>query len=141
MSQENVEMVREQFEATNRGDFAAPMADWDDDIEVTYGGDAGIASAAGLDLRAGTYSGRAAVGEFFGEWFRMFRPVHFDLLQVVGGDDAVAVAARHTAHGRGSGVEVVEDVFYEYRLRNGKIVRITFHPSWAEALEAVGLGE
>jgi hypothetical protein len=34
MSQENVEIVREQFEATNRREFAVPMASWADDIEL-----------------------------------------------------------------------------------------------------------
>ena len=62
MSQENVAVVREQFEATNRREFARPMADWADDIEV-------VETREG-DIRSGTYAGREAVGEFFGAWFR-----------------------------------------------------------------------
>jgi ketosteroid isomerase-like protein len=127
-----VEVVREQFEATNRRDFARPMADWADDVEVV-----------GFEgTNAGTYSGREAVGDFFGDWFRAFGGgVHFDVQKIRDAGDAVAVAAHHRARGRHSGIEVTSDFFYEYRLRDGKIVRIQFHPSWVEALEAVGLSE
>jgi ketosteroid isomerase-like protein len=96
MSQENVGIVREQFEATNRRDFARPMADWADDIEV-------VETREG-DIRSGTYVGREAVGEFFGAWFRAFRAVHFELLEIRDGGDSVAVAARHRAQGKHSGI-------------------------------------
>ena len=132
MSQENVEVVREQFQATKRRDFARPMADWADDIEVV---------ARGGDINSGTYTGREAVGEFFGARFRAFRAVHFELLEIRDGGDSVAVAARRRAQGRYSGIDATEDFFCEYRLRGGKIVRITFHRTWSEALAAVGLRE
>ena len=132
MTRENVEIVREQFEASNRREFAAPMAAWTDDIQLT--------SRPG-DINAGTYSGRETVGEFFGAWFRAFRDIHFDVVEIRDVDDAVVVTARHRARGRSSGVEVSETFFYEYRLRDGKIARIRFHDNWGEALEAVGLRE
>ena len=132
MSEVNVEIVREQFEATNRQDFAQPMADWADELQL-------VAIDGPL---AGTYSGRKVVGDVFGDWFRAFGgDVHFDVLDIRASGDAVAVAARHTARGRYSGIELEGDYFYEYRLRAGKIVRIQFHRSWLEALEAVGLRE
>jgi len=133
MSQENVAVVREQFEAPNRRDFARPMADWADDIEV-------VETIEG-NIRSGTYAGREAVGEFFGAWFRAFRSVHFELLEIRDGGDSVAVAARHRPQGKYSGIDATEDFFYEYRLCGGKIVRITIHQSWSEALEAAGLRE
>jgi ketosteroid isomerase-like protein len=133
MSNKNVAIVREQFEATNRRDFARPMADWADDIEV-------VETREG-DIRSGTYAGREAVAEFFGAWFRAFRAVQFELLEIREGGDSVAVAARHRAQGKYSGIDATEDFFYEYRLRGGKIVRITIHQTWSDALEAVGLRE
>src|SRR5215207_532955 len=114
MSQENVGIVREQFEATNRRDFATPMAQWAEDIQVVYRTREG-------HIRSGTYSGREAVGEFFGSWFREFRRVRFELLEVRDAGESVAVAARHQAHGKQSGIEVADDFFYEYRLRGRKI--------------------
>jgi ketosteroid isomerase-like protein len=132
MSKENVEIVREQFEATNRGEFSRPMADWADEIELV--------AEEGTD--AGTYSGRDVVGDWFGDWFRMFRGgVHFDLRKIRDSGDAVAVAADHRARGSRSGIELTQTFFYEYRIRDGRIVHIRFHSSWQEALEALGLSE
>jgi ketosteroid isomerase-like protein len=129
MSQQNVEIVREQFAATNRKDFARPMADWADDVELTV--------VEGMN--AGTYAGRDAVGEFFGDWFRAFGAgIHFDVQELVDARDCVAVRVHHRARGRHSGAEVKGDFFYEYRLRGDKIVRIRFHRSWQDALEALG---
>jgi ketosteroid isomerase-like protein len=132
MSQQNVDIVREQFEATNGRDFARPMADWADDVQLV----------AIEGPNAGTYSGRKVVGDYFGDWFRAFGGgVHFDVVDIRASDDAVAVAACHTARCRSSGIELEGRYFYEYRLRAGKIVRIQFHPSTQEALEAVGRAE
>jgi uncharacterized protein len=129
---ENVEIVREQFAATNRKDFARPMADWADDVELT----------AVDGMNAGTCAGREAVGEFFGDWFRAFGAgVHFDVQEIVGARDVVAVKVHHRARGRHSGAEVEGDFFYEYRLREGKIFRIKFHRSWQDALEALAPSE
>jgi ketosteroid isomerase-like protein len=132
MSQENVEVVREQFEATNRREFAVPMASWADDVKLI---------AREGDINSGTYVGRDVVGEFFGGWFRAFGDVHFDVREIRPAGDAVAVAASHRARGRHSDIEVTDTFFYEYRLRDGKIIRIKFHSSWSKALEAVGLRE
>jgi ketosteroid isomerase-like protein len=130
MSQRNVDLVREQFEATNRREFAVPMASWADDVELT--------TREG-DINSGTYVGREVVGEFFGGWFRAFGEMHFDVLEIRSAGDAVAVAARQRARGRHSDIEVTETFFSEYRIRAGKVIRIRFHNSWSNALEAVGL--
>src|SRR6266550_2050793 len=83
---EEYRVVREQFEATNRGEFSRPMADWADEVELV----------AEEGTNAGTYSGRDVVGDWFGDWFRMFRGgVHFDLRKIRDSGDAVAVAADH----------------------------------------------
>jgi ketosteroid isomerase-like protein len=130
MSQENVEIVREQFEATNRRDFARPMKDWADDIEVVPLPRSFINAA----------SGREGVGEFFGDWFRAFGGgVHFEVTKIRAAGDTVILQARQHARGRSSGVEVTGNYFYEYRLQGGQIRRIIFHESWSKALEAAGL--
>jgi ketosteroid isomerase-like protein len=133
MSEENIAIVREQFDATNRRDFARPMVDWADDIEV-------VPLPGRLD--AELVSGREAAGEFFGDWFRAFGGgVHFEVVKIQAAGDAVIVEASHRAKGRYSGIEVEDRFFYEYRLREGKIELIKFHESWPKALEAAGLTE
>lgn len=103
------------------------MASWADDVEL-------IARAG--DINSGTYVGRELVREFFGRWFSAFGDVHFDVLEIRSAGDAVAAATSHRARGRHSDIEVADTFFYEYRFRAGKIVRIKFHDSWSEALEA-----
>jgi hypothetical protein len=56
-------------------------------------------------------------------------------------ENTMIVEARHHARGRSSGIKVSDDLFYEYRLREGRIERITLRQSWRDALEAVGLQE
>ena len=66
MSQENVEVVRAQFAATNERDFPRAMALYTDDVELV------VQPAAFLD--SGTFTGREAVGGWFANWFSTFEP-------------------------------------------------------------------
>jgi ketosteroid isomerase-like protein len=133
MSHANVELVRQHFEAANRGDFAHVMSSYAPDVELVV--DPPV-------ILAGTYSGRDEVGRFFGDWFRTFGGrVHFDLRGLRDAGDAVVVAAHATARGGLSGAEVTTDYFYVYRLRDRKIVHVQFYETLPKALEAAGLSE
>jgi ketosteroid isomerase-like protein len=57
MSQDRVEIVRAQFEATNRRDFAAAMDAYDENVVLVV---------KGL-FPSGTFLGREAVGGWFGD--------------------------------------------------------------------------
>jgi ketosteroid isomerase-like protein len=131
MSQ-NLEVIRDQYAATNERDFERAMAHYADDVELV--------APAGY-LRTGTFKGRDAVGGWFGDWLSSFdRNSRFDLREVTeleGG--AVLVVADHHARGRTSGAEVHGMVVWLYRLREGKIVRVEGYGSRDEALEAAGL--
>ena len=129
MSKEDVEVVREQFAATNERDFTRAMSYYADDVELVVPPDA--------FLEAGTFKGREAVGEWFGNWFRTFQPgYHFDLEEARDLGDTVLVVASHHGHGRASGAAVHGKTAYLYRLRGGKIVRAELYPGRQEALEA-----
>jgi ketosteroid isomerase-like protein len=132
MSQENVETVRGQFDATNRRDFAAAMDAYAEDVELYV---------PPGNIRGGTYCGRQAVGEWFGDWFRTFGSATFELLETIDADDAVVVVARHVAEGKRSGIALTDLFFYAYWVRDGKVARVQFCASRDEALEAVGLSE
>ena len=134
MSKEDVEVVRDQFAATNERDFNRAMSYYADDVELVVPPDA--------FLEAGTFKGREAVGEWFGNWFRTFQPgYHFELEEARDLGHAVLVVASHHGHGRTSGAEVHGKTAYVYRLSGGKIVRVELQPSRDEALEAAGLPE
>jgi ketosteroid isomerase-like protein len=132
MSQEDVDVVRDQFEAVNERDFSRAMELYADDVELVVSPEA--------FLEGGTFKGREAVGEWFGNWFRTFQPdYHFDIEEARDLGDAVLLVACHRGHGRTSGVEVQGKTAYLYRVHNGKIVRAELHSSRDEALEAAGL--
>ena len=134
MSQQDVEIVRDHFAATNEGDFARALDYYADDVELVVPDDA--------FLECGTFKGRDAVGRWFGNWFRAFqRGYHFDLEEARDLGDVVLVVAKHSGRGRTSGAEVRARMAYLYRVRDGKIARIELYPGSSEALEAVALSE
>ena len=86
MSQENVEVVRDQFAAVNERDFPRAMGHYAEDVELvvdTYS-----------FLEGGTFKGRHAVGEWFADWFSTFEPDYrFDIKETRGGGDLVYLRA------------------------------------------------
>ena len=132
MSQQNVELVQDQFLATNERDFARVTSHWADDIELTLPAEA--------FLGGGRHSGKDAVGQWFGEWYRSFeRGYRFNVEEVRDVGDAILVVAEHDGRGRASGAAVRARMAYLYRVRDGRIARIEVYPHRADALEAAGL--
>ena len=68
MSQENVDVVLDQFAATNERDFPRAMDYYAEEVELVS------EQAEFLRRGEGTFRGRDAVGEWFADWFRMFEP-------------------------------------------------------------------
>jgi ketosteroid isomerase-like protein len=138
MSQENVGVVVKQFERTNARDFAGVMETWAADVTLILHGEV---SAFSSD----TTTRKAAVGEWFGDWFRQFGPDYrFDIEESRDFGDRVFVVATHHARGRRSGATVEQRIAYVYTVREGKVSRVEV---WAgpearvAALEAAGLRE
>jgi ketosteroid isomerase-like protein len=132
MSQENVETVRDHYAATNVGDFALAMRYYADEVELVVSDNA--------FLEPGTFKGKDAVGQWFGDWFRNFRRGYqFDLEEVRDLGELVLVVARHHGRGRTSGAEVRGTTAYLYGVREGKIARLEMYASRSEALETAGL--
>lgn len=131
MAQDDVQFVLEQFAAVNERDFARAMGMYAEDVELFVD--------PGAFLEGGTFTGREAVGEWFGNWFRTFeRDYRFDIEEACDLGDAVLLVASHHGRGRTSGAEVHGKTAYLYRVRDGKIVRAELYPSRDEALKAVG---
>jgi ketosteroid isomerase-like protein len=133
MSRENVEIVKDHYAATNERDFRRAMGHYADDVELQVP----------PGIRGGTFRGRKAVGDWFGEWFRTFdRDARFDIREITEiGDDGVLVVAKHRASGRGSGVSVEGLFIWSYRLSASKITHVKGFDSQEQALEASGLRE
>jgi ketosteroid isomerase-like protein len=134
MSQKNVEIVLDQYAATNERDFERVMSHYADDVELV---------AREPWIQTGRFKGREAVGRFFGDWLSTFdRDARFDVTEARElQTGAILIVADHHARGRASGVEVHGTVVWVYRLRGGKITSVEGFPSREEALDAAGLGE
>jgi ketosteroid isomerase-like protein len=135
VSDQDIDVVRDQFEATNERDFARAMDLYADDVTLTVVVDAG--------LNPGVYEGKAAVGEWFGDWFRTFADDYrfeIDEARTLEGG-AIFIHATHGGTGRLSGAEVYGETTYLYRVIDGKVSRVGFFASRDGALEAAPLPE
>lgn len=134
MSEQDVEVIRDQFEAVNERDFERAMGHYADDVVLKAEGEA-VANP-------GTYEGKQAVGGWFGDWFQAFgRDYRFEIDEARELGDVIFIHATHRGAGRASGVEVHGENSYLYRVRDGKIVGVGFYATRAEALAAAGLPE
>jgi ketosteroid isomerase-like protein len=129
-----VEVVKEQFAATNERDFEGAMSFYADDVVMLVN--------EGF-LNTGTFEGKAAVGEWFGDWFRAFGPDYsFEITEAeVLGPELAYLFAVYGGSGRASGVEVRGQSAYLYRVEDGKITRVQLFPTREEAMEAASLPE
>lgn len=131
MAQENVQVVLEQYAATNEGDFPRAMTHYAEDVDLVV--------HPGTFIETGTFEGREAVGQWFGNWLSTFEPGYrFDIEEARDLGAVVLLVASHGGRGRASGVEVRGHTAYLYTVRGGKIARVEIYPNRAQALEAAG---
>jgi ketosteroid isomerase-like protein len=132
--QDAVEVLREQFAATNERDFARAMTFYSDDVVLVV--EEGF-------LNTGTFEGKEAVGEWYGDWFRAFdTDYRFEIEEIRElRPGVVFMTASYGGSGRSSGVQVRDRRSYLYRVDQGKIRRIQFFLTSQAAMEAASLPE
>jgi ketosteroid isomerase-like protein len=134
VTQQNVEVVHEQFAATNERDFRRAMSFYAEDVVLVVD--------RGAFLQGGTFTGRDAVGRWFGDWLGTFEPGYrFEIEETRDLGDRVFLVAAHRGRGRASGAEVHGQTGYLYSVRGGKIVRVELYGSGDAALGAAGADE
>jgi ketosteroid isomerase-like protein len=125
MSQENVQKTRDFIDAYNRRDFDAATRDFDRDIEWVLPEHQRSDSAIGVKGIIRFWDG---LDETFDEL--QLRPQEF-----VDAGDRVATRLRHFAKGKGSGLELDNELYHQVTtFRDGVIVRIEYVTTWEEAL-------
>jgi uncharacterized protein len=132
MSEENVEVVRRGYEAFNRGDLDAMVADFALTFEY-------LASGA-VPGTGGVYRGSEGLKEFMG-WFAEFSDARAEINELIDAGDKVLVGITALGRGKQSGVESGWHVWHLWTLRGGKIVYGKGFTDRDEALEAAGLSE
>jgi ketosteroid isomerase-like protein len=132
--QDPVDVLREQFAATNERDFARAMTFYSDDVVLVV--EEGF-------LNTGTFEGKEAVGEWYGDWFRAFgTDYRFEIEEIRELEPGlVFMRASYGGSGRASGAEVRDWRAYLYRVEDGKITRIQFFLTSEGAVEAASLPE
>jgi ketosteroid isomerase-like protein len=131
MSQENVKVVREAWEASERHDNEALFALYDADVEIQ--------GPFGLDDRV--FRGLAGVQEFWRDWLASWGELGSDVEEWIdAGDDVIAVM--HVwGHGKRSGVPAETRQSHVWTVRACKLWRLRVYHTKDEALKAVGLAE
>jgi len=136
MAQENVDIVRQVYDAAARRDAAAVLALYDPDVEL----DNSPLQVVGWG--ADVYRGHDGLRSFFREWHEAWETIDYDF------DDPIDAPGEHVvsvvtprARGRASGAAVESSLARVWTVRDGTIVRVVWFPSRGEALQAVGLRE
>ena len=131
MSQENVEIVKAAYDASNREDWDAFFKDMAPGFELDMTRAVGpVSGVFKLDQF------RRVVAEFAEHW-ESFRIEPHEFIEA--GD---LVVVPWTAHARGrDGIEVVSRPTFVWTIRDGAIERLSMYQERQDALEAVGLSE
>lgn len=131
MPPNNVDLVREAYDAVNRGDLDMAVSCIAPDMEY-------VASGA-VPGATGVFMGPEGVKEFIAGLYEEFDEPRADVSELLGAGDQVLVSA--TARGRGklSGVETTWDTWQLWTVRDGKLVRGQGFTSREEALAAARL--
>ncbi len=136
MSAENVEIVRRLYQTVERGDTAAVFAFYDPEVEwdMTRGPLAGLTGW-------GVYRGHEGLRRFFRERHEAWEEITDECEELIDGGQAVISITTSRGRGRTSGIEVEGRNSSVWTIENGKIVRVVWFATRAEALTAAGLSE
>ena len=126
MSEENVEVVREIWDAYSREDFDQIRAHSDPDVVM-------------ITVEEGPLYGIEAVRKNHERWWEAWESPETTVEEVIGVGDRVFVMAHFRGRGRASGAEVEGRHNEVYTVRNRKVVHVEEFSSRRDALEAAGL--
>jgi ketosteroid isomerase-like protein len=137
MSQENVVIVRQMYEAWMAGDDEAIYSIFDPAIRLNPDPEA---SWVGMDEE---YIGHDGMRRYMLAVYEAFEDYRPEVEQIIdAGEGRVLTLAVEHGRGRGSGAEVqAAKTAHLWTMQNGKAVRLDLFLDRKSALEAVGLSE
>jgi ketosteroid isomerase-like protein len=129
MSQKNVDIVRRQIDAYRSGDYEAALAPFHPEVvcDVT------------VRPEGRMYLGREGLAEAIRVWVGTWDDWKWEIEELIDAGDSVLIVVRESGRGKGSGVNVVQQTFWVFTLRDRQIVHATVLVDRDEALEAAGL--
>jgi ketosteroid isomerase-like protein len=131
MPQENVELVRQGYEAFNAGGLDAIVQLLDPNIEW------GTPEQA----MEGGYSGHEGVRRFWSDFTDVFERYRFEPEDFIAVGDRVVVPFRFIATAKATGVEAEERWVNIWTIRDGKAVRLEQYTDVPTGFAAAGLSE
>jgi ketosteroid isomerase-like protein len=135
VSAETLELIRQGYEAINRGDWKAVVENVDRDVEW-------IVPDILPDSADRSYRGPEGVRTFLETWREVFPDFRVEIEEMIDFGEHVLVMARVGGQGRDSGAEVMSPSFpHVWTFREGKLIRLEMFPRKAVALQALGLSE
>jgi ketosteroid isomerase-like protein len=131
MSQENVDLMLESYDAFNRRDWDAFLALMDDEVEIE----------SRLVAMEGGYHGHDGLRRWWDNFLGAFPDYTLEIEEVRDLGDVTLGHIRGWGHAAGSATPLVDPSWHPVRWRHGKVVWWRNCSTEAEALEAVGLSE
>ena len=133
MSQQNLEVVRNAFDAHTRDDIEGVLRLCDENIVVTQPKE--------LPGVSPQQRGHTGVLEAFSIWPEQWDDYYIEILRTADSGDYVVVTARTGGRGKQSGVEVKMEFAFVFTVRDEKIVGMQIFIHEDQALETAGLRE
>lgn len=125
MPSQNVDALREGYEALNRGDLSGVRALLHPEIEWQEGPAA---------PEGGIHHGRDSFEAFLRKWLESFDSFRIEPEEILEHEDRLIALVRQSGTGRASGVEVEVRIAHVWTVKDGQAVRWQSYPSREEAL-------
>jgi ketosteroid isomerase-like protein len=132
MSQENVEVVRQWWEAWEAEDLSRGLALMDDGL---------VTRRLAPMPDPGTWQGPEGLLDVAAEWVDTFDEFAMTGEDFTDAGDHVVVRVEQEGRGSDSRVPVTATFWFVFGVRNGRVVTLDMYSARAEALAAVGLRE
>jgi ketosteroid isomerase-like protein len=128
MSEENVEFVRQGFEALGDGDVEALMPLIHPEFELT--------TPPALAAEPDTYRGPDGLRRYFESFYEAMDRVTFEPEDFIRVGERVVVPSTLRTRGRTTGIETTQRVVQIWDVKDGKAFRVEVYATLEEALEA-----
>jgi ketosteroid isomerase-like protein len=132
VSQENVEIVRELWDAYLRGDYAAVFSALDPEIEFRP-------PPEFPDFQI--YHGHEGIRRAFSSWLGTWEEHRSEVPEYIDAGDQVVATNHQWGKVKGTGTEVENTAYNVLTLRAGKVIRYEMFFERRAAFEAAGLSE
>lgn len=127
MSQENLEAVRNLFDALERQDWEAALGAFDPEVEWSP--------------MEGTFRGPEGVIRSLAEWLEPWEEHDIEAEEFTGVGEQVLAVIHLVGRGAASGMEIDQRFFQVYTVRDGKIIRMVEYIRRGDAVDAARLSE